>query len=324
MSSLLAVALCFASIGWQAKLDLVYDDNVFEYSPSDLGEFQRRAAPERYPFRSADDLSANAGFNLAWRYRAFLRPGALELRTRLYQHFSNWEKSYGSLAIEAGQGVWPDGRLAVAYLYLPNYLIRYYRAPGSADYSPCTFAEHLATVRFRQRIGSFAVAPFYRHEYDDYRQPFDHYDTRAHRPGLGVEWSPEPTLRVSLDYELKLARARGPVPDVSYRQHAGGVRLLTRPRRLERFSLEVGYSYALRQFTTANPGEVDPTHAGRADRIESADIVASYRTGAPTLLVGYEFEWRQTDSPFSDRIEDVKSYRASRVRLGVVLDSRQR
>jgi hypothetical protein len=325
MNSLLALVIC-ASIGWQAKLDLAYDDNIFEYSPSDIDGFRLRTAPNRYPFRSVDDLGATAGFNLTWRFRSLRRPAVLELRARLRQQFSNWERSWGTLALDATQGLWPDARLTAGYLYLPEYLIRYYRDPAlgaSADYVACSFAEHLAGIRLRQRFGNFALTPGFRYEIDDYRPTFGYYDTRAIRPGIGLDWQVGRGSTVGLDYELKLASARGPVPDISYRQHAAGIRLRTSPTRHDRLRFDAAYRFAHRRFTTTNSPGLDPAHAGRTDITESVDLELRYRLGSPVLVCGYGFEWRETDAPASDRIDDVKDYRANRVRLGIELDSRK-
>jgi hypothetical protein len=312
------------NIEWQGQFRITYDDNPFEYSSTDLERFRLRASPNRFPLRTSDDLDADIGLGLTCRYRLADRGGTFGLRTRLHQYVSNPEKSYDLATLEVGQGLWRSGRMNASYLYLPSYLIRYFRNPATSDtgdYIGCTFSEHLASVSLRYRLGSAALQPGYRYEYDDYLPAFDYYDTRAHRMGAAADWEPLRTLSLTAGYEYKLAAARGPVPDISYDQHEGRVSVLTRPRKLSRFSIEAGYSFARRRFTTKNPGEVDPGHAGRVDQIESVSVEGRYQLPGAALVAGYEFEWRGVSSPYRASIEDIKNYRAGRLSLGVEVKS---
>ena len=328
MSSLL-LALVVAAYGgpnlaWQAQFRFVYDDNPFQYSPADIDNFMMHVVPARFPIRTIDDLDANAMLGLVWRYRLLDRGGSLGVRTRLHEYVSNWQKSYALAEIDAGQQLWQTGRLTLGYLYMPNYLLRYFPRPGSpdsVDFVDCRFSEHKVDIGLRQRVGPVVLVPGYAYEIEAYQAMFSYYDTRAHRPGLTLDWEIARNLTLSLDYELKLAHAQGPVPDVSYLQHEGGISVATRPLRLDRFGLSAGYSFARREFTTANAGSIDPAHAGRVDQIESARIEAQYRLDAVTVVAGYEFEWRQASSAFSPQIDDVKDYRSNRVSVGVLVNS---
>lgn len=330
MNSLLLALVVAASGGpnlaWQAQFRLLYDDNPFQYSPTDIDNFMMHVEPARFPIRTIDDLDANVVLGLTWRYRLFNQGGSLGVRTRLHEYVSNWQKSYALAEVDAGQQLWQTGRLTLGYLYMPNYLLRYFPRPGSpdsVDFVDCRFSEHKIDVGLRQRVGPVVLVPAYGYEIDSYQAMFSYYDTRAHRPGLEVDWEIARNFTLSMDYELKLAQAQGPVPDVSYLQHKGGISVVTRPLKMDRFGLSAGYSFARREFTTTNSGTTDPAHAGRVDQIESARVEAEYRFDAVTLIAGYQFEWRQADSPYSDKIADIKDYRSSRVSIGAVVNSRK-
>jgi hypothetical protein len=159
---------------------------------------------------------------------------------------------------------------------------------------------------------------------DIYAPPFGFYDTRAHRLGAELGWDPLSSFRTWLDYEYKLASAQGPAPDISYRQHRAELRVLTRPRRLSRFSCEAGIWLARRAFTTSNSAAVDPGHAGRVDWLEGIAAEIRYQLSQVALVAGYESEWREVNSPCSERIEDVKNYRANRFRVGLTVTTRRR
>jgi hypothetical protein len=303
---------------------LTYCDNPFDYSRSDIDAFRHRTSPARFPIRTSDDIDFNLGAELAVPWRLSGRGGALRARTRMHGYLSNWDKSYGLAAVSAEQGLWPGGRLGFGYTFMPNYLIRYYRnpqTPDTGDYTGCRFAEHLVEARLRQRLGDFAIEPEYGYEVDDYNAVFDYYDTRIHRLGGELRWTPAPNLDVRGEYEFRLASAAGPLPDASYNQHRGGVFISTGPRQFTRFSVEAGYSLARRTYTTTNPGTEDPAHAGRVDDIANVTASLRYDLGNVELVADYDLEWRELLSVYSTEIQEVKDYRSSRLGLGVVVSS---
>jgi hypothetical protein len=311
---------------WQWEGFLTYDDNPFRYSRTDLDVYRHREQPARFPIRTSDDLDANVAARLSCGTRLFGLPGAVETGLRLHDYFSNWEKSYGVADLGLNQGTWSGGRLELSYTYMPNYLLRYYRnsqTSDTGDYAACRFAEHLATVRVRQQFGPLTVRPEYGYEYDDYLPVFEHYDTKIHRLGGEVGFQPVTNFEVRGEYEYRWASARGPVPDASYSQHEAGVSVMTRPRRLSRFSLDAGYTFARRSYTTSNSVEIDPSHAGRTDNIEAVTVTVRYRLADVTLTADYDLEWRTVVAAYSTQIDDIKDYRQSRFGLGVVFNSRK-
>jgi hypothetical protein len=324
MSSILALLVVAAgpNIAWRMDFTPTYTDNLFEYSPSDIDSFVHRVNPARFPIRSSDDLDANIGLACAVRYRLADRPGSAGLRARLHGYASNWEKSYALAAIEVEQAVWPGGEAALSFLYMPDYLIRYYRPHAGSEYEPCRFAEQLLTASVRQRLGSFDVAGIVRWEIDDYSRVFDYYDTRAWRAGPRLSWRLRDNLKADVSYEFKAATAAGPVPDISYRQHEAGIDVETRPMQFSRFSVGAFFDFARREFTTANSTSVDPAHAGRVDNIERAGVELRYRQGSATLVLGYEAEWRSVVSATTFEVDEVKEYRKNSIKLGVALSAR--
>jgi hypothetical protein len=327
-----ALLLCVVVVGaafgltptWQWQGFLTYDDNPFRYSLPDLDAFRYREQPARFPIRTSDDLDANVAARLSCGTRLLSLPGTIDVGLRLHGYFSNWEKSYGLADVGLNQGTWAGGRLELGYTYMPNYLIRYYRNPQTSDtgdYTACRFAEHLATVRFRQQFTLLTVLPEYGYEYDDYLPVFDHYDTKIHRLGGEVRFRPVTNFEVRGTYEYRSASARGPVPDASYTQNEAGVSVVTSPRRLSRFSVEGGYTFARRSYTTSNASEIDPSHAGRTDNIESATVAVKYRLADVTLTADYDLSWRTVVAAYSATIDDIKDYRQSRFGLGVVFNS---
>jgi len=307
------------------SVELTYDDNPFKLSRMDLVEFRRSENPARLPFRTADDLDVLLRGRLAWQFRP---TGRLGLSTRLHQFVRNWEKSYGVGGVEVEQRLGRQLALKVSCVYVPNYLIRYYRnsqTKDTGDYAACRFSEFLPGLELEARAGRLRFRPRCRLEFDDYMSVFDHYDSRVLRPGASLLWSPVRNLDLSADYEYLRARARGPVPDISHTEHSVKAGLTARPVRQPRLSFGGAYSWSRRAYTTAD-AEGDPAHAGRVDVAESADLEASYDFGRVRVRAGYGFEWRSVTSPYQTAIEDIKDYWRSRLTLGVTLrpDRRRR
>lgn len=315
---ILLVAVAAASLTGSYGVELTYDDNPFKLSRADHSEFRRSTNPARLPFRTADDLDVLTHARLAWRFRP---ASQVILTTRLHQFVSNWQKSYGVGGVVVEQRFGRQLALTASCVFQPDYLIRYYRnpqTPDTGDYAACRFSELLPGVELDARIAGFRFRPRYRFEFDDYVREFDHYDTRIHRPGAAVAWSPVAGFTLAAGYELALAQARGPAPDISHVEHALEATLTTRPERRPELSFAGTYSHARRAYTTTD-AEADPAHAGRRDVIESAGLEAGYDFGRVEMRAGYEFEWRSVASPFRAAIEDVKEYQRSRVTLGVVV-----
>jgi hypothetical protein len=304
------------------KLVLTFDTNVFRYSDQDLDSFRVSINPDRFPVRSADDLDAALSAGLKYRFNAGRRYGYLGARFKSHLYASNWDKSYGLGTVEASVSPCSGATCKAEFTWMPGYLIRYYRPSGQHEYRACRFAEYLVRVGATQELWRLSLNPGYAFELDEYLDLFDYYDTRAHRPGIRLGYEIVPGLELGAEYELKLANARGPVPDISYLQHGLRASVSSRPQNLKRLSFDASYGREMRTFTTENSGELDPSHAGREDLIEDVELEVGYRLGNVKLVLAYQLAWREAFSPYSDRIEDIKQYRQNRVSLGAVITPR--
>ncbi|MEO0079109.1 MAG: hypothetical protein ABIK44_00305 [candidate division WOR-3 bacterium] len=314
-----AVAFGYSSLSSSFQLSCTYDDNPFLLSPGDRSAFLHSVNPERFPYSTLDDLDVMLAGGLSWSYS---EQGNIDLKLRAHQFLANWEKSYSvsTLTLEYGTALFGD--LGLSWTWLPSYLIRYYRNPGSGtDYIPCRFAEHLTTLELKKRLGPMEFTPFYRFELDDYIADFNHYDTKAHRPGIATKWRPVPNLRIDAGYEFKLAQAQGPVPDLSYHQHQLDAAILSWPSKLRRLGFRAGFGFEQRTYTTRNSPEIDPEHVDRQDRTERISLELRYRLRQIVLAADYSLEWREVKSPYRPQIEEVKDYRQNRIGLSITLNS---
>ncbi|MGQ9678133.1 MAG: hypothetical protein ACUVUD_02490 [bacterium] len=295
--------------------DVKYNNNVFFLSPSDIIAFQHRTNPGRFPYRTLDDVDVILSGSLKWLNTKGLTP---QIDLKLHQFVRNPEKSYGVFSSQINKQVGKIGVFGLLFVWMPNYLIRYYRdltVKSEERYAPCRFGEYLVGFNFVQRLGPFSISPGYRLEIDDYVAPFDYYDTKAHHLDGSIDWRPMPNFTLGAEYEFKRARAKAPSPDISYNQHRLSFQIVSRPKRLHRFGVKASYRWTHRRWTAIE----DVTHAGRIDETQEIEFGGEYRMNPVTVSLSYKLEWRDVSSPYLEKIEDIKNYRAGTFIFGARL-----
>lgn len=300
-------------IVWET--DVKYNNNIFLFSPSDIDAFRQRQNPARFPYSSLDDVDVGLSGVLRWAGAGNFTP---QLGLKLHQFLMNPEKSYGLVTCRIKQDLGRVGVAKLSLVWVPNYLIRYYRdrtVKTAERYAACRFSEYLFGFGFERQFGPFNLQPEYSFEIDDYIVPFEYYDTRAHRTGISIDWRPWSNFTLSGEYKFKWARAKGPAPDISYDEQRLGFQVITKPRRFNRFGINAGYNWAYRRYTATE----DEMHAGRVDETQEITVGAEYRLKPVTLSFTYQLEWREVSSPYQNEIDEIKNYRVSTFSLGMRL-----
>lgn len=318
---LIIYAVSATATGWNSALEasLIYCDNLFYLSPADIDSFLRSKNPSRLPYRSLDDLALTAGWSAVWR---FSEAGRIRTKVRTHSYMMNWEKSYSVTKLEFEHRLFRTATAGLAAVWMPNRLIRHYRRLDQGrkgDYAECRFSEYLLMGEIRNQYGRFRIQPSYGFAIDDYLPQFEPYDSRIHRLGLELGWSPAENITMVVDYSFRLSLADGPVPDISYRQHGLQIRANASLPWLSGLQPEAEYHHEWRTYTTGNSPEVDPSHAGRQDATRGLVLGFSYRLGRATLTAGYESEWREVYSPYSVVIDEIKDYHVNTGKLGITL-----
>jgi hypothetical protein len=310
-------------INFEADIQFTYDDNIFLYSVKDLKDFQRSIRPYRYPFETYDDFITTLTGILRIRQKLVGQmPTILSLRYRQHQYAVNRMKSYQLFSLNLEQNFAKPIAVEFGYLFLPKYLIRYYKDPRSQTSPPiyigCEFEEHLLSLGLIYNTqNKLNFTPFYKFEIDDYNHSFDYYDTKAHRVGLDGSYRFGPKINLKGEFEYKVARAEGPIPDISYNQWAWQISVELKPR-FHRLSLTADYGQEQRVFVTSNLSSVDPFHAGRLDKTQNFKFGLEIPfSRVISILFDYEFEKREVSSPYKEEIDDVKDYKNNKVGLGL-------
>lgn len=301
------------------RFNTEYDRNIFLYSDQYLQEFKNQIRPYRFPFRTYDDLIVRLNLSLQTPiyWSGHRTDFILSYRPNLYS--VNTQKSYQIISAQVNHPLSKKIRLEAVYLFLPSYLVRYYRNPLGAlsDYIGCTFSENLATARFRYHTAKINIAPFFQYELDDYVKNFNFYDGYALRYGINSDIKSLDFINIRINLARKNYFANGPVPDISYRENR--ISLALKPVLSQsKLSASAQLSYTARQYTTKLSFENDPYHRDRNDTKYTANIDLSYRISKNMHLVfGYECEQRRTKTPYQIDIEDIKDYNNNKYLLGI-------
>ena len=297
------------------SVDFTYDSNPFRYSDKDIDLFDRGSYPYRFPFKTRDDLKIRTRLDI----RRFKGRAGFRLTIANSAYLSNREKSsiylgallkYRSLYLQAS--------------YLPDFLIRYYPDydSGSTIYLPCYYTEAKAEIgiialRRPLRITAFGLAG--KRAYPD---NFREYDTGFLGAGLRLKKKlSKAEVKISYMFDRGVARGydeegetreNSDDADISYRRHTLAFGF---DRNLGSLSLALEYRFRSKDFTGK-----DLWHRDRTDRDNRFTLtVERPLNNRLSLSAGYTFEMRSTDSPYSDSIEEVKSYKRHLFGLGFKL-----
>lgn len=308
---LLVIAL-FAGFNYNLEYncDFAYDDNVYGYSDRDLNDFTDRIRSYRFPFETYDDFATRQDCELLLRTRTIARrTTTINLRAATTNYAVNRQKDHQTLNAGVRQSF---GKIALKcdYLNIPRYLIKYYPDPASGEYKECAYTEHLLTLK-TSFLPSEKTAFHVRaaREWDNYLPDFRVYDTQTWRFGVNLDLALNDLYEPAISYEFMDARSRGPLPDLSHRQHSGSISNLFNLRFPRLAKLNLGYKIDYRVYTTDLPPEQDTPHSGRTDfthRFACAGRVPVL--GFLDITGGYYYEFRRASSPNYPEIGVVKNY----------------
>lgn len=297
----------------------IYDDNIYLYSKEYLSDFQNQVRAYRFPINTYDDLVTN--LNLTLRVPFYLKSN-IYIYYKQYLYTVNPEKSYQIISTSINKPLTKSLNLKVGYLYLPRYLIRYYRNPlgPKSQYIGCTFSEALFTLGIDYSYKKLKLSPFTRYEIDNYKKNFNFYNSNALRLGTSITLQPNKFLRLDLEVERKMNSAKGPIPDISYNEDSYTLLLNTTLPKFKKLGFEVEGNYENRNFTTKNSFEIDPFHKDRKDTKYGISFGCNYKF-SKNLQIGAEYmrETRKVTTPYPIEIdiEEIKNYNNNKITLSV-------
>ncbi len=299
------------------ELKSIYDDNIFLYSPEYISDFQHQIRSYRFPINTYDDLINN--LNLSLRVPFYFN-SHFNIYYKQYLYTVNSEKSYQIISGSINKPLTKPLLLRLSYLYLPNYLIRYYRNPlgSSTQYIGCNFSEQLITFGFDYTISKLKINPFIRYEIDNYKKNFDYYDSKAIRLSLNATWTVSKQTNIEISFESKMNNALGPAPDISYYDNGISFKLTSHLPKYDKLGINLSGEYSIRDFTTTNSSSIDPYHKDRSDNLLNLGGGVFFNVSKNLQVnLNYEYESRKVKSPSLSFIEEVKNYTNNRIVLGL-------
>jgi len=302
------------------EINTAYDDNIFLYSTSYIDDFKNQIRSYRFPFETYDDFIVLLNPSLRLPIRLGPLKPTLFLNYKQYLYSVNSEKSYQIFSVTSDHSIIEPLNIELSYLFLPRYLIRYYRNPSgsSTDYIGCTFTEHLITGRLIYKWNIIKIKPFVRYEIDNYKKNFDFYDGKAVRLGIDANIKPHKLVRINIGIERKVYSADGPVPDISYNENNAFAQIVAKVPNFEKLSFYIGTDIGQRIFTTDNPFSIDPYHKDRKDNKYSVSIGTEYQVSRILQFSAeYFLEKRTVSTPYQIDIEEIKDYNSNRLSIGL-------
>ncbi len=305
-------SIAFPRFSSSINTTFTYNNNLFCLSPNELTEYRFRVNPARYPYSSADDIDFTFVSRINVHFSQFT---TMRVGITGHQFLVNQEKSYGVINCQLEQQIGVFGNFLIYGIWLPNYLIRYYREFQKSNYYPCRFGERVIGLGFQRKFGVINVKPGYAFEVYHYVKPFEYYNTKVHRFSGSLDYQIRKNFTVEAGYSFRLAQAQSSLPDISYIEHKLTADISSTPRVFKRFTLNTGYQFCNRKYTTGNPD--DRYHYRRVDHTQVVSLQGAYRFNNFDLISGVELEWRDVNSPYEQEIEEVKEYRADRISVGI-------
>lgn len=304
---------------------VTYDNNIFAYSREYIDDFMNQVRSYRFPFETHDDLITSGDVHLYLRNKFFgSRTTTLNVDVLVNHYLTNHQKDFQRIDVGLRQS-FGTYAVKIEYQIIPRYLIRYYRNPGgsSTEYIGCEVAYHTIYGKISWRAAPHIELDFrYKRRWEDYISEFDRYDAKSHTFGIGAHIALKKRLALSLGYDFRTSQTDSAVlssapdeetPDGSYNQHALQGSLTYQFKCFLPTTLDLGYGYTFRDFTTSAP--TDSLHFSRQDHQHKFSVATQLKIFiGMSLNISYAFQLRNATSeilPGIDRIKDYNKYRFS-------------
>jgi hypothetical protein len=327
--SMLLLLIMLWDYSYDFTTDVIYDNNIFSYSPEYIADFMNQVDPYRFPFETYDDLISGPQLKLLIRNKFFgKRTTTFNLDFRLRHYLINQQKDYQKFVVGIRQSF---GKYALKFSYdiIPNYLIRYYKNPrvSNNDYIGCV-------VKYQTLIGELSFTPRpnlgfdvqYKKRWEDYVKEFDTYDASGHHLALDVSIKVKKRTKFYFGYGFTISTPDSavlqtdsePMPDGAYHQHAITGGLVFGTKVIFPVELEFEYGYNFRDFTT--DAYDDTMHFGRQDQTHRINAGTEFRILTGMLLgISYIRQWRKTTSDIFPDISGIKNYDKYKFSVGLSL-----
>jgi len=300
-------AFAWEHFGFEGDFEVVYDENVFEFSDSDQDEFDAGTNPNRFKdiesmddFIFIPDVSADIHGEVIPESQS-----ALGFRFVPKFHVENEERDYQKYKAYITHRLDRGDRFKLFYTRIPEYFVRnlldFDLPEGTNRFRKAEFAYDSPGVDFLKIINDRISAKIgYSYEEKDYNREFDERDLSIHLVFGEIILKLCERLKIRGKYEFETAEADAQDDDpavdfdTSHDQHAWTAKAAY--EFLKTYWVDLRYSFYLRNYTTDNSATDDPFHAGRDDYSHLVSVGLSKEVNEHVeCYVRYEYEVRNSD-----------------------------
>lgn len=355
----MVVLICFASEvnaqekSWKQKIENSltlkltsnYDDNILKYSDKYIQKFLNQEDQGRFHINTYDDVTlapqASLSSTINWTKN---QSSKFNVLYKYYAYMGNGDKSRSYISLGLQHRFKRNLMVGLSYSYIPKFYVRHLRDEDWVRIygnSPETFQAY----SFSKDNYSFDVQnTFFKvsrlrisYDYSLYfhNEHFTEYDSKNSAIGVNLRQKITKDLSLEAGYSYTMSNAKGfdqagetkessDDSDGSYNENSYDFRVLWSLPKLKGFrhSIDFGFSYMDRRYTTNKLPDADQLHSGRED--DNFEISGSYSIDLSRKLsieLFYNGFLRDANSIYqlnSEFISDEKDYRQNQLGLTVI------
>lgn len=289
--------------GW-VSLENLYDNNILDYSKTDLKLLESNSPSPKFYIKQPDDFITSVENKLKFQSK-FLKknPTALTLDFDLNFYTVSSVRNYQVYQIGLEQKLFPKNYLLLEQGYIPRYYLRHLWDRETTSYRMAKFKRRWSGLEWQTRkLSGLDLGVGYLYQFTDYNPDFDERDTKAYSYKGKVDYQISKLVQGKLSYVYTTRKASGKndpdtlVADISNRSHLIELDFDFQLRKLLGFPLlfSSGFEYEWQKYTSVKRS--DEYHYHRKDNYFQFDSSFSYRLSKKLLWsVTYSYEDNQTN-----------------------------
>lgn len=282
----------------QTGLDLIYDDNVWQYSDSDRERFKNTP---NIPFfdrtESLDDFIWEPYLYL--NLQPFSRAPSTRLLADLTGDFytQNTALNFGTYRIGLEQGIGDKTHALITYTLTPRIFVGMSRERRGGVVLGETVTTHVTRFRIERELQDLDLGLTAHYKFRNYNDAFNEQDTDIYGIGLESRIYSIYKLKTRVAYLFELGIAAGQNKpgfnnDLSYVSHQFQIDPKIQVSRL--LAIRIHYELKYKEFTTDLTG--DTNHYGRKDTTHTVGLKVYYEMSKNTeAKFGFERVMRRTN-----------------------------
>ncbi|MCK4695419.1 MAG: hypothetical protein KAT74_06640 [Candidatus Cloacimonetes bacterium] len=311
------------NISFFSRIDFknYYDSNILKLSSVTLSEFEDSTNPDKFKIETSDDFVTSAKIDFGLKYHFLGHTQIDKIVLKYNKYWKNNVKDNGYLRIGIKQFFSKEINLSLNYYLYPEIYSNRYKSVLDDDYHDYTYSKNVYNINFNWKFYSDWVLD-YKFEFSQlyYNKYFTEYDAGNFASSISLGTNISGFFNLIFKYSYKVSNADAEdafdnpetisqIKDASYESNIYNISF-SFPELIVISDKKIGFysdfSLEKRFYQSEEPG--DDYHLGRDDCIMKFLSHFTYPFSEDfRLRIFYEYETRNTDSPFN-YVEDDKEY----------------